>query len=287
MTEAAASLLPDGRRLHLQHGPIDLVIEADGADTEVARAYAQAADAFSGVLPELVAELDLLRTSMTDLAREPSGAIARRMVAAVRPFVPTFVTPMAAVAGSVADAILEAMTAGRRLDRAYVNNGGDIALHLAPGARYAVGLISDPGVAVLDGRVTIDARSPIRGVATSGWRGRSQSFGVADSVTVLAASAAEADAAATLLANSVTVDDPAIRRLPARAVRHDSDLGDRPVTVEVGPLHDSSVDAALGAGVAVGGEMHRRGLIAGAALVLQGRYRIVGVPGFALERQVA
>ena len=38
----AASLLPDGRRLHLQHGPIDLVIEAWGPREEVALAYRQA-----------------------------------------------------------------------------------------------------------------------------------------------------------------------------------------------------------------------------------------------------
>ena len=39
-----------------------------------------------------------------------------------------FITPMVAVAGSVADYILDAMGGG--LDRAIVNNGGDIALHL-------------------------------------------------------------------------------------------------------------------------------------------------------------
>ncbi len=37
---------------------------------------------------------------------------------------------MAAVAGAVADHILAAMIAGRRLAKAYVNDGGDIALHL-------------------------------------------------------------------------------------------------------------------------------------------------------------
>ena len=42
--------------------------------------------------------------------------------------------------------------------------------------------------------------SPVRGVATSGWRGRSHSLGIADSVTVLAATAAMADAAATVIA---------------------------------------------------------------------------------------
>ena len=43
----------------------------------------------------------------------------------------------------------------------------------------------------------------MRGIATSGWRGRSFSLGIADAVTVLAATAAEADAAATVIANAV------------------------------------------------------------------------------------
>ena len=45
-----------------------------------------------------------------------------------------YITPMAAVAGAVADTILTAMLAAEpRLERAYVNNGGDIAFHLTPG----------------------------------------------------------------------------------------------------------------------------------------------------------
>src|SRR4051812_35317460 len=56
-----ARMLPDRRRLHLQHGPIDLVIEAFGDPAEVRRAYGQAWARFGAVLPELVAELPLLR----------------------------------------------------------------------------------------------------------------------------------------------------------------------------------------------------------------------------------
>ena len=54
------------------------------------------------------------------------------MHAAVAPFAEeSFITPMAAVAGAVADEILQAMRRAAPLARAYVNNGGDIALHLA------------------------------------------------------------------------------------------------------------------------------------------------------------
>ena len=37
------AILPDGKRLHLQDGPIDLVIEARGRDGEVRAAYEAAA----------------------------------------------------------------------------------------------------------------------------------------------------------------------------------------------------------------------------------------------------
>ena len=51
---------------------------------------------------------------------------------------------MAAVAGAVAEEILEAMIAAAELSRAYVNDGGDIALHLATGRAFVVGMVERP-----------------------------------------------------------------------------------------------------------------------------------------------
>jgi hypothetical protein len=85
-------------------------------------------------------------------------------------------------------------------------------------------------------------------VATSGWRGRSFSLGIADSVTVLAATAAEADAAASLIGNAVNVDAPGIVRVPAMHLKDDSDLGDIPVTLDVPELTPWQVAEALKAG---------------------------------------
>ena len=127
----------------------------------------------------------------------------------------------------------------------------------------------------LDGGVTIRSADPVRGVATSGWRGRSQSLGIADAVTILAADAATADAAATLVANAVNVDHPSIRRLPAREVKEDSDLGDLPVTIEVGPLPIAAVDAALDSGARVARAFCDKRMIEAAYLTLNGRRRIV------------
>jgi ApbE superfamily uncharacterized protein (UPF0280 family) len=264
-----------GGRLHLQHGPIDLIIEAWGERSGVEAAYRQAWDRFQGVLEELVGELPLLRTPVGAAFPLLHGPVARRMAAAVWPHRDVYMTPMAAVAGAVADEILAALCKRRTLRKAYVNNGGDIALHLSPGERLDLGVVEDPQRPALAATAAIAHASPVRGAATSGWRGRSHSLGIADAATVLAASAAEADAAATRVANAVNVEHPAIRRAPARALREDSDLGDLPVTVAVDLLPHAAVESALDAGARAARELHARGLLLGAYLALQGRARTV------------
>ena len=276
MNAPVAALLADGR-LHLQHGPIDLVIAADAQDRATVRdAYRAAAERLEGLLAALVDELPELRARVGG-ARRPlvHGPVAQRMAAAVWPHRDVFITPMAAVAGSVADEILAAMITAAPLARAYVNNGGDIALHLAPGQSYRIGVVGDLAKPAIHAAITLDADHTCRGIATSGWRGRSLSLGIADAVTVLATSAAMADAATKPIATAINIDHPAIRRAPARAVREDSDLGDLPVIVGVGPLPPPLITAALVRGAAVARSLQARGLIHSAYLRLQGECRII------------
>lgn len=271
-----AALLADGKRLHLQHGPIDLVIEADGPRDQVVAAYQQARARFQTVLTELVDELPVLRLAV-DHEAGVSGIVARRMLAATLPFAGDFITPMAAVAGAVADEILKSMVEGRRLSRAYVNNGGDIALHLGAGERYVAALVTNPAGERIAGRATVVAADPIRGIATSGRHGRSHSLGIADAVTVLAESAAAADAAATMIANAVDLPGSAkIERAPAGELYPDSDLGDRLVTVGLSELEASEIDAALDAGCRRARDLHARGLIDAAFLALGDASRGLG-----------
>lgn len=275
MTGPQVALLPDGRRLHLQHGPIDLVIEAFGERDEIGTAYRQARDRFQTVLTELVGELPALRAPFEHGWR-PDGAVAARMVDAVRPHKDVFVTPMAAVAGSVADEVMAAMVTGRNIEKAYINNSGDIAVHLSPGETLRLGIVSELFDLKADGAAELRFDDPVRGVATSGWKGRSWSLGIADAVTVLAENAAAADVAATLIANAVDSDHPAIKRVPASSQDDDTDLGDRLVTVGVGDLDPATVNAALDAGGGVARRMLSAGHIAAAALFLRGEKRVVG-----------
>jgi ApbE superfamily uncharacterized protein (UPF0280 family) len=168
------------------------------------------------------------------------------------------------------------MTAGRALRKSYVNNGGDIAVRLAPGERFETGIVGDLAKPKITATARIAAGDPVGGIATSGWRGRSFSLGIADAVTVLARDGAAADAAATLIANAVNVEHAAIMRKPARALDPDSDLGEHLVTVEVGALDRRSIGEALARGRRAAEEYHAAQRIEAAYLELAGRRVAVG-----------
>ena len=275
------ALLPDGQRLHLQDGPIDLIVGAKGRVAEVRAAYDAAARRFTGLLDQLCAELTELRKAAEPARCALKGAVARRMHAAVAPFAGgCFITPMAAVAGAVAEEILGAVLKEASLDRAYVNNGGDIALHLGRGERFTVGLMDRPDRLGVMRTMIVEADDPSRGVATSGRHGRSFSLGIADSVTVLAKTASQADAAATIIANAVDLPGhAAIIRCPANEVQPDSDLGGRLVTRDVGELSSEELARALDAGASRARQLLEAGLIDGAVLCLQGETVMVGTRG--------
>jgi len=277
-TRAQISLLPDSRRLHLHDGPIDVIVEAFGAPDQVRIAYEAAAERFVTILDELCSELPLLRQAAGADGPRVTGVVARRMLDAVMPYAAkTFITPMAAVAGAVAEEILSTLTAGANLRRAYVNDGGDIAIYIGKGEEFTVGMVERPDHPCLFGTVRLHASDPVRGIATSGWRGRSFSLGIADAVTVLAESAAAADAAATVIANAVDLPGhPSISRVPACELAPDSDLGARLVTQDVGELSDGEIELALSFGVSTARMLIERGLITAVALNLQGQTRLVG-----------
>jgi hypothetical protein len=274
----------DAERWHWQHGPIDIVAQADGEPDAVHAAHEAAWERFQTVLTELVSELSLLRlpVGVNDATGFLRGPVARRMWDACAPFAPSYITPMAAVAGSVAQ---ELITCYHRqgIRRAWLNNGGDIALHLIPGQRLRSGVVGNVDCCessselrhLLDGAFDISYEDPVRGVATSGWRGRSLSLGIADSVTVLAENASQADAAATMIANAVNIQHPCVRRAPASAVRDDSDLGDQWVTVDVGLLPIAAQQQALQPAVALAQQLQARGLVWAAYLVCQSATQLV------------
>ena len=255
-------------RLFLNHGPIDIVLEAFGKDKPLA--YEKAKNYFSTLLNELVLDMDLLKKEVVP-QRKFNNKISQSMQNATETFYPDFITPMAAVAGSVADNILNVLVEGSDLEKAYVNNGGDVSFYLTENQTVKSNLASIPNIIA-----EINYKDKSRGIATSGWKGRSFSLGIADSVTVLANNAAMADAAATMIANSVDIKDhPLIIKKPASDIYEDSDLKNLMVTVKVGDLKQSDIEEALKNGNEVGKKYLEKGLINSALIELHNCFCIV------------
>ena len=269
-----AHSLPDGR-LSIEDGPIRLVIGIEGAPGAVRAGQDAAGLRLHGLLAALCDELPLLRSPLGDTPPRPRHPVARRMIEACWPHRLEHISPMAAVAGAVAEHVLAGIVE-HPVRVAHVNNGGDIALYLAPGASLRVGLCADLSGGRADALARLGPADGVGGIATSGWPGRSFSRGIADAVTVLAGRAADADAAATIIANAVDADHPAITRRPAGSIDPDSDLGDLLVTVAVGALPLMLVQLALARGARVAERLAGRGVIKAALLRLQGESLAVG-----------
>ena len=277
MQGSVAALLDDGEKLHLQHGPIDLIIGVDGENKDDRlHAFRLAAKRFESLLEGLTTELDYLRMELGKKDWIPQDPVANRMVVATTSFYHSnFLTPMIAVAGSIADEILESILKLKTIKRAYVNNGGDIALHLSKGQKFSIAIMNTNRQKL--GKISITAEDEIKGIATSGTSGRSHTFGIADSVTVLAESAAHADVAATLIANEINLPDhPKIERTPANELQPDTDLGNRKVVTHVPKLIKSEINQALKYGKEYAKLLIESEKITSAGLFLQNQHCIVG-----------
>jgi len=79
-----------------------------------------------------------------------------------------------------------------------------------------------------------------------------------------------------MIANAVNVDHPSVKRAPATSVDDNTDLGERLVTVEVGALDADSIERALASGAGKARMLVERHIVWGAALMLQGRARVIG-----------
>jgi ApbE superfamily uncharacterized protein (UPF0280 family) len=258
----------EDNRLFLQHGPINIVIEAIGVDKKLA--YFDAKKYFETLLDELVLDLKILKKEVV-LNRKFSNKISQGMQDATEKFTPSFITPMAAVAGSIADNILKILVDSKNLEKAYVNNGGDVAFHLSQNQVMKTSLAAIPNMFA-----EIEFKDQSRGIATSGWKGKSFSRGIADSVTVLADNAAMADAAATMICNAVDIyNHPKILKKPASDIYEESDLKNLLITVEVGELTKVEIREAIKNGYVTALQYVQKGLINNALIQLREYFCIV------------
>lgn len=277
MIGPAVSWLNDIQSLHLSEGPIDLIVHCEGERDAVTDAYCLIEKEFASILTVLVDELHTLRAPLGVDTSQLNGPVARLMQQACVPFCAYDISAMAAVAGAVADYLLDTIVSAPGISRAWINNGGDIAVHLTPGEVFDCGVIGSLQTAQGIGTIRLHAADGIGGIATSGQAmsaqgGRSFSLGIADSVTVLAKNAATADVAATVIANHVDLPGhDSIVRVPANTLDPDSDLRERAVTTAVGELHPEEVAHALQRGASLAYRFLKRGLLNQVFLSLRGQ----------------
>ena len=172
MNGPQANLLPDGRRLHLNHGPIDLIIEAFGEAAEVRAAYEQATARFQTILTELVEELPELRSAASATAARfpgPDGAAHGGGGVPARRRKLHHADGGGRRFGSRRNSCRDARRAETRQGLCQQWRRQRAASRAGQSMRLA---IAGTGKGFAD-RVVIRAEDAVRGVATSGWRGRS------------------------------------------------------------------------------------------------------------------
>jgi len=208
----------------------------------------------------------------TSFSEPPEGLLVHTMWAAASVIGDDDLTPMAAVAGTIADATADFLVESG-LTRVIVNNGGDVAVRLTKGEKVSVGIRPDVNRPRVSHRLLLAPEMGIGGVCTSGLGGRSFTRGIASAATVFANRAAIADAAATAVANASFVKTTAVHRRLAERIDADTDLKGVEVTTAVGILSDREIEMALEQGITRAEELSKRGLIKGACVAVKSRMR--------------
>lgn len=256
-------------QVFVDFGPVSMVITASRngeGDTQLCRA---AFPVIAACLEDLRPSLEMLRRYPPQVELEQLAGAGETMARAVLRTGDPWLTPMAAVAGTVADAVADFLFA-QGAEKVTANNGGDIALRLAPGQSLGLGVLYDLERGGVDRVIHLTAEKGVGGVATSGLGGRSLTTGIASGVTVFSRRCAQADALATLLADRSCIDSPAVHTRLAGELDPDSDIADLPVVVSVEPLSREEKERALEQVLREAEEQYRRGNLLACIATVQG-----------------
>jgi hypothetical protein len=259
----------DDRTVLVDYGPMHIYIQAtDRGRPLIALAMEGGRRAF-GVLEEIARFLPLLKRKAAQInATAALPEVVRKMIGAAQKMEAADLTPMAAVAGASSDAVADYSIA-KGGTKIVVDNGGDVALRLKGDETARVGIKTEIDASRPAYLLVIRVDMGVGGVATSGLGGRSFTKGIASAVTVLAESAALADAAATVIANATYVEDPAIKRYLPETVYPDTDIAGEWVTGAVGEIGTAKIDEALMQGLAAAERLGDKGLIVGAFIAVK------------------
>jgi len=261
----------DEESVLVECGPMRLVIRAWNKTQPQISPARRAAEASILYLERIARCRPLLSRPWPQIKDLCDDELAQRMVTSVKTIGDGDLTPMAAVAGTIADAVADWLFE-RGLTRVIVDNGGDIAVRLAEGEKITVGVRPHVASPLISHVIRLDSSRSAWGVTTSGMGGRSFTRGIASAVTVLADNASLADAAATAVANSCFVADKGILQLPAEKIDPNSDLRSTLITAEVGRLSSEKILAAINNARQKADEFSQKGIIVGAFIALAGVY---------------
>lgn len=254
----------------MEYGPILMVIEAYSSGNALTEAAVAGGHKAIDLLNELTNYLPVAKKMLPLNLSHSYPRILNNMIETVKMLNEENYTPMAVVAGVISDMVKnEVIKNGAKT--VIVNNGGDIAIEIEEGHNLKVGIIKDLTTRECNHIIRLSSSSKIKGIATSGFGGRSLSKGVADAVTVFASNCSLADAAATSIANATYCASSEIKRCKAEELDYQSDLKGFLVTCYVGTLDKASINKAINNGLKRAKQLFNEGMIYGSVIYLKNR----------------
>ena len=262
------SIIEDNK-LFIENGPTNILAEAFSLEKK--DIYNLICEYSSKFLEDLSLEIEILKKPTYENNRFISE-IANTMFNSTKLFLPKFITPMASVAGSISELLLLKVLEKFNVNKIYINNGGDISLYITKNEKFNFSIGGETGFIVeysdMDG---------LGGIATSGWKGRSFSMGIADSVTVIAEKASVADAAATIICNHIDLEDSKkVKKVIANDLYENTDLNNKLITVSVEDLTESEIKEAILKGKAISEYFIAKKIIKSVIINLQNNILILG-----------
>ena len=264
-----ASNFPASFTMFIEVGPVSVVVngEKDGMPFEFDRFRVE--EKIRSILEEIKEYLPVLKQKAHKIKNtNHMSYVPRKMVDAVKVIDEVSLTPMAAVAGSIADALKEFLK-NEWLDLISVNNGGDISIFNKNGRELKID-IGDIHTGESSPHLLSIEQITDYGLATSGFGGRSFTLGLADSVTVIATTGALADAAATFICNCTNTETDQVIRRKASEIDPLTDIPDYEVTIKINDLSNFDIMKSLENGLYNASKLKQLNFIYDAVIKLRG-----------------
>ena len=262
------SIIKDGK-LFIENGPTNIIAEAFSIEKKAI--YNLICEYSSKFLKDISQEIETLKKPTSEKNKFKSE-IANTMFNSTKLFLPNFITPMASVAGSISELLLLKVLEKFNVDKIYINNGGDISLYISKNEKFNFSIGGETSFIVEYANI-----KGLGGIATSGWKGRSFSMGIADSVTVIANKASVADSAATLICNKIDLKNSnKVKKINANNLYEDTDLKNKLITVSVENLTEYEIKEAIIKGKIISEHFISKKIIKSVIINLQNNILILG-----------